>query len=74
MYSELFAKFNSFAGHHQIIFTVIVAICLITISWAIEKILEEYIFHHKKLAGYIIAIFGSLFILWMVKHFILHAI
>ena len=74
MFSKLFAKVSTFADHHQLIFAIVVAICVVIISWAIEQILDRYIFHQKKLLGYIAAIVTALIVLWLVKHFVLHVI
>lgn len=74
MFAKFFTKINGFADHHQFVFAIIVASCIIIASWAIEQILDRYIFPQKKLAGYIGAIFFALATLWMVKHFVLHVI
>ena len=74
MFSEFFTKFNTFASHHQIIFALLIALCVIVITWAIEKILEEYIFYDKPLRGYLIAIFGGLLTLWLIQHFVLRVL
>ena len=73
MFSEFAEKFNSFAGHHQVIFTIMIAFCIIAISWGIEKLLEEHVFYKHPLPGYLIAIFGGLLTLWIIKHIILHS-
>ena len=72
MFSEFFSKFDSIAKHHQIFFTIIIAFCVIAISWGVEKILEEYVFYKNPLHGYIICVIGGLFMLYLVEHFILH--
>ena len=72
MYSQLLEKFSSFAGHHQIIFTIIIGFCVIAVSWGVEKFLEEYVFYKNPLHGYLISIFGGLLTLWLIQHFILH--
>jgi len=74
MFARLIEKFNTFAGHHQILFTIIVAICVVCISWAIEQILDRYIFPGQKLINYITIIVIGLAILWLTKHFILHVV
>ncbi len=72
MFSEFFEKFDSFAEHHQILFTIAIAFCIITISWGIEKLLEEYVFYKYPLRGYIIAVLGGLIALYIIKHIVLH--
>lgn len=74
MFSELFTKINSFGAHHQILIAIIVGVCLIAITWAIEKVFEEYIFPHKPWYGYLLTIIIALLALWITKHFILHVI
>jgi len=72
MFAELFAKVNTFASHHQVLFAVIIAICIISASWSLEQILDTYVFPKKKLVGYILTIAIAIVILWVTKHFILH--
>ncbi len=72
MFSEFFDKFDTFAEHHQIFFTIMIAFCIIAISWGVEKLLEEYIFHKAPLRGYIIAVLGGLITLYIIKHIVLH--
>ena len=74
MFSKLFNNLNEFADHHQIVFAVIVTVSLICFTWGFEKLLETYLWPHKPVIGYAIACFGGLFILWLVQHYILHAI
>jgi len=74
MFSELFAKVGTFADHHQFIFAIVVAICVVIASWSIEQILERYVFHQKKLIGYVIALIIALLVLWLIKHFVLHVV
>lgn len=73
MFGRIIAKMSDFADHHQIFFTVLIAFCIICISWAVERIFDEYIFPHKPLHGYLITIAGALLMLWVIKHVILHA-
>ena len=73
MFAKLITKINSFGDHHQVLFALIIGFCIICISWAIEKILEEYIFFNKPLFGYLATIIGASFVLWLTKHVILHA-
>ena len=73
MFSKLIAKLNSFGEHHQVFFAIIIGLCIICISWSIEKILEEYIFSRKPLYGYLATIAVAVFLLWLTKHVILHA-
>jgi uncharacterized membrane protein YwzB len=74
MFAELFAKINSFGAHHQAIIAIIIAVCLISISWAIERIFDEFIFPHKPWYGYMLTIIIAVLLLWITKHFILHVI
>jgi len=70
MFKELTAKFHTFPEHHQIFITVIVATLVIVASWAIEKILEEFL--PNKAMTYVMTFLMSLVLLWIIKHFILH--
>jgi uncharacterized membrane protein len=72
MFSKLLTKFNSFGNHHQIFLALIVGFILVCISWAIEKTMEEYVFHSKSLVNYLSTIVFGLLILWIIKHLILH--
>lgn len=72
MFSELITKLNSFGGHHQVLFALIIGLCLIAMTWSIEHILEEYILPNKPWYGYISVIILSLLLLWLIKHVILH--
>lgn len=74
MFQELFEKLNSFASHHQAAFAGLVTICLICISWGIENLLELYLMPHKPVHAYCIAIAGGMLVLWLVQHYILHAV
>lgn len=74
MFATFFNKFKTLADHHQIIFALIIALSVICVTWAIEKILEHYIFPTKPLYGYIILILGGLVLLWLTQHFVLHVI
>lgn len=74
MFSKIVEKINTFGDHHQTLFAVIIAFAIICCSWGVEKILEEYVFPHKPLYGYIATIMGGLLLLWLTKHFILHVI
>jgi len=74
MLKELIAKFSTLAEHHQLFFAIIVGLCIVCMSWSIEQILDRFIFPQKKLLGYIVIIFTSFLVFWMVKHCILHAV
>jgi hypothetical protein len=74
MFTEIVTKLSALGQRHQIIFTIIVAFCFICISWGIEKILDEHVFPHKPLHGYILIITSSLVILWLIQHLILHVV
>lgn len=71
-FSNLYDKLSELGHHHQIIFGFIVALCALLISWAVERILDVYIFPSKHIYGYIGAIAVSLVTLWIVQHFVLH--
>lgn len=72
MFAKLLQKINTFADHHQILFAIIIGFCFISISWAVERIFDEYIFPDKPLHGYVGTIAIALAILWLTKHVILH--
>lgn len=74
MFGELFDKLNTFAHHHQVLFALIVGFCFISISWGVEKFLEDYVFPKRTLTSYFIVIVGGLFLLWITQHFILRAV
>lgn len=74
MFTRLVERLNNLGERHQIIFTLIVAFCFICISWGVEKILEQYIFPHKPLHGYVLIIAAGLAVLWLIQHLILHVI
>ncbi len=70
MFAQLGQKFHTFSDHHQIFIAIIVAAFIFIASWAVEKILEEFI--PAKKISYISTIVICLFALWIVKHLILH--
>jgi len=72
MVSKFLTKLSTFADHYQILFTLLVALCVISMSWAIEQILDIFILPHKPLHGYLSVIIISLLILWLTKHLVLH--
>lgn len=74
MFSKLFDKIRTLADHHQAFIAIVIAVCVITFTWGVERLLEHYIFPKKSLRGYIIAIVVGLFILWLTRHFVLHVI
>lgn len=74
MFSEIFHNLNNFANHHQVIIAAIVTLSFICVSWGIEKILEQYVFHKNSLYGYITLVILGVLVLWLVQHYILHAI
>jgi hypothetical protein len=74
MLVKLFRKLSTLGDHHQLLFSLLIALSIICISWAIERILEDYIFPHKPLYGYIVTLLMGLFVLWLTKHFILHVL
>jgi hypothetical protein len=74
MFKQFFAKLSTFGEHHQALTAFIITFAIICISWGIERILEEYVFPRKPLYGYLLAISGGLFLLWLTKHVILHVI
>jgi hypothetical protein len=74
MFEAFFNKFKTLADHHQVIFALIIALCIICVTWGVEKILEFYIFPNKPLVGYIVLIISGLLLLWVLQHFILHII
>jgi hypothetical protein len=74
MFSELLEKINSFGEHHQAVIAIIITVCIISISWAIERIFDEFIFPHKPWYGYFLTIMIAVLMLWITKHFILHVI
>ena len=74
MFGRLLEKINTFAAHHQVLVALVVALGIIFVTWGTEKILEDYIFPHKPLYGYITIILLGLFILWLTKHVILHVV
>lgn len=74
MFSKLADQLSTFAEHHQVLITLIVAFSVICISWGIEKILEEYIFPHKPLRGYVGTIVIGLMILWLTKYVVLYGV
>jgi|GEM_PF-971626 len=71
-YSNLYDKLSEFGHHHQILFGVIVALCVMIISWGIERILDVYIFPSKHIYAYIGAVVSGLGVLWIIQHFVLH--
>lgn len=74
MFSKLIEKLNYLEDHHQMLVALFIAIGVVSFSWGVEKILEEYVFPKKPLYGYIVAIIGGLILLWLTKHFVLHVI
>lgn len=74
MFKELFTKINSFADHHQVIIGIIIGMSIICCTWGFENLLQHFLFPKKPLYGYIIAALGGLLMLWLTKHYILHAI
>ncbi len=70
VFAKLSDKFHAFSDHHQIFITLLVAAFIFIASWAIEKILEEFI--PAKKISYISTVVICLFSLWIVKHLILH--
>lgn len=72
MFSRLFKKIGTFADHHQMLISLVIAFSIISVSWGFEKILERHLLPSHPLYGYLIAIIGGLFILWVLQHFILH--
>jgi len=72
MFEQLVAKLNDLGHHHQVVFTVIITFSVICISWAVERILDHYVFTSKKLHGYLAVIFIALFLLWLTQHVVLH--
>jgi len=74
MFEQLFIKLKELGSHHQILFTIIVAFSAICLTWAVERILDHYLFKKKALQGYLAVIIIALFSLWLIQHFILHVI
>lgn len=74
MFSKILSKLSEYGENHQALFAIIVTLSLISISWGVESILEEYFFPKKPIFGYIIAIVMGLTLLWLTKHYILHEI
>lgn len=74
MFKKLFNKWNSLQEHHQTIFTLVVLISIICMSWSIEHILEDYIFPSRPLEGYLFIIAAAITLLLVTKHLILHVI
>ena len=74
MFKKLFEKLNDAAHHHQVIILLVVGFSIVCASWGVEGILEDYVFKSKTLAEYVSAILGGLSLLWITKHYILHAL
>lgn len=74
MFSKMFDKLSTFADHHQAIIAAIVTLSIICISWGVEKLMEKHIFHKHPLRGYLIAVIGGCLVLWLVQHYLLHAV
>lgn len=72
MFSELLNNFNQLASQHQMVLAALVALSVITLTWGIEKLLETYLFPKQPVIGYVIAVTGSVTMLFIVQHFILH--
>lgn len=71
MFNTLFQKLQTLEEHHQVLFSLVVVLGIVLVSWGIEKILEEYIFPTKPLHGYFLVITFGLFLLWLTKHILL---
>lgn len=74
MFSKLFSKMSTFADHHQAIIAALVTLSVICVSWGFEKILENFVFHKKTFTGYFIVVCTGLLMLWLIQHYVLHAI
>ena len=74
MFRRMIEKFNAAADHHQILCTVLVGLGLLLFSWGAERLLEKYFFPTQPVLGYSIAVVVGLFLLWFMKHVILHVI
>lgn len=71
MLSKLFEEFDSFAVHHQLITALGIISGMVLISWGIESILEHYIFPHKPIYGFLLAIIIGLVLLALTQHFVI---
>lgn len=74
MFKNLLESFHSLKDHHQVLLTVIITFSAICVSWGAEKLLERYLFPNRPAVGYVVALMGGLFALWLVKHFLLQEI
>ena len=74
MFRDLVEQFHNLKDHHQVLITLVVAFSAICLTWGLEKLLEKYFFPKRPEIGYIVAVVGSLLLLWLVKHFLLHEI
>ncbi|HJM68776.1 MAG TPA: hypothetical protein QGF02_02400 [Candidatus Babeliales bacterium] len=72
MFKEIFSRVSELEHHYQAVFAVVVAIGVVLFSWGIEKLLEEYVFHHRPLFGYIFSVLFGVFLLWMTKVVVLN--
>lgn len=74
MFDTLWEKFSAFTTHNQIIFILIVGLCVICVSWSTERILEEYVLGKKSLGRYALVIGIGLLVLGLIQHYIRHII
>jgi len=71
MFSELIDKFNTFSSQHQVFIASLAAFCIVVATWGFEHLMDRYFFS-KRPIGYVIAFFGGIFFLWVIKHYIMH--
>lgn len=74
MFSRLFDNLSEFADHHQLIFAIIIGFSFICFTWGLEKLLETFLWPSKPVVGYTVAFIGGLTMLWLVQHYVLHAV
>lgn len=72
MFLKIINKFNTLTTHHQLIFAALATLSFIVLTWGIEKLLESYLFPSRPVVGYFLAVIGSLGMLVLVQHFVLH--
>ena len=71
MIKEMFEKLSTFAHHHQVLFLLLMGFSIVCASWAVEKILENFVFTSNSFFGYLGAVAGSLSLIWLIKRHIL---